>query len=60
MVLISNKKAPSIQIAGVPAKDIVNSVQAATFTYQPDELPSLLSYRDRCKLKITAYLFYYD
>ena len=60
MVLISNKKAPSIQIAGVPAKDIVNSVQAAIVTYQQVELPSFLSYRDLCKLKITAYLSYYD
>ena len=60
MERISNEKASSIQIAGAPAKDIVNSLQAATFTYQPVELPSLLSYRDRCKLKITAYLFYYD
>ena len=60
MVRISNEKAPNIETAGVPAKDIFNSVQAATVTYQPVELPSFLSYRDMCKLKITAYLSYYD
>ena len=60
MERISNEKASSIQIAGAPAKDIVNSVQAAIVTYQQVELPSFLSYRDLCKLKITAYLSYYD
>ena len=60
MERISNEKASSIQIAGAPAKDIANSVLAAIVTYQQVELPSFLSYRDMCKLKITAYLSYYD
>ena len=60
MVHISNEKAPSTQIAGVTTKNIVNTVQASTFTYQPEKFPTFLSYRDMCKLKITAYLSYYD